>query len=280
MAQPKKYFISPDFDCPPNTAILLGNILTDPTLPYESLNTDSLPTLSSDITITTTKTGFKATRSQLRNEKFGIWAQILEGAYGGGVGHNSDNSQEFCFEIDEIETSFIKPSGKTTQEYIRSCVEDEDVQSFFEGSRFKKSVFMIVGLKVAKNARITTGIEVSKEIVAKMMVDGAAAGMQVKVGPQAEIKAQKKESTEWRGEKSFVFAYRLRKITCKKGKIVENTEFNKGAFLDLWSETDKKGDVVLHYLVQEDDAGPEEVTNKEVTSENNDGEEVYFWLKD
>jgi len=139
---------------------------------------------------------------------------------------------------------------------------------------------MIVGLKVAKNARITTGIEESKEIVAKMMVDGAAAGMQVKVGPQAEIKAQKKESTEWRGEKSFVFAYRLRKITCKKAKIVENTEFNKGAFLDLWSETDKKGDVVLHYLVQEDDAGPEEVTNKEITSENNDGEEVYFWLKD
>ncbi len=168
-----------------------------------------------------------------------------------------------------------------TEEYIRSCVEDENVQSFFEGSRFKKSVFMIMGLKVAKNARVTRDVEGSKEIVAKMMVDGAAVGMQVKVGPQAEIKAQKRESTEWRGEKSFVFAYRLRKITCKQGKIVENTEFNKGAFLDLWSETDKKGDVMLHYLVQDDDAGPEEVTNKQVTSENNDGEEeVYFWLKD
>lgn len=120
MAQPNKYFIAPDFACPPNTAMLLGHILTDPALPYESLNTDSLIPAPSSITLITTKTGFSATGSQLSSGKFGIWAQILEGAYGGGVGHNFDNSQDIEFEIDEIETSFIKPAGKETKEYMRS----------------------------------------------------------------------------------------------------------------------------------------------------------------
>jgi hypothetical protein len=29
-----------------------------------------------------------------------------------------------------------------------------------------------------------------------------------------------------------VFGYQLRKIGCKKGKMVQDEEFNKGAFLD------------------------------------------------
>jgi hypothetical protein len=253
MVQPNKYFIAPDFDCPPNTAILLGLILTDPALPYESLNTDSLSPPPPLITLTTTKTGFSATRSQLSSGKFGIWAHILEGAYGGGVGHNFDNSQDIEFEIDEIETSFIKPAGKETKEYMRTCVADEDVQQFFEGSRFKKSVYMIVGLKIAKGTKMSKGSERSRETTAKLMVDGTAGGMPLKVGPQAEVKGGSTESTKWKDEKSFVFAYRLRKISCKKGKIIDDVEYNKGAFPDLESNKAGKGETELHYLVEEED---------------------------
>jgi hypothetical protein len=203
MVQPYKYFIAPDFDCPPNTAILLGHILTDPSLPYESLNTDSLSPPLPSVTLTTTKTGFSATRSQLNSGKFGIWAHILDGADGGGVGHNFDNSQDIEFEIDEIETSFIKPAGNETKEYMRTCVAGEDVQQFFEGSRFRKSVYMIVGLKIAKGIRMSKGSERSRKTIAKLMVDGTAGGIPLKVGPQAEVKGGRTESTEWKDEKAL-----------------------------------------------------------------------------
>jgi hypothetical protein len=275
MAQPNKYFITPDFDCPPNTAILLGHILTSPIQPYESLNTDSLAPPPPSITLTTAKTDFLATRSQLISGKFGIWAQIFECAYGAGVGHNFNNSQDIEFEIDEIETSFIKPSGKETKEYMRSCVEDEDVQAFFEGSRFKKSVYMIVGLKIAKGAKISSGAKKSEETTAKVMVDGTAGGVPVRVGPQVEVKRERRERVAWRDEKSFVFAYRLRKITCKRGIIVDDVEFNKGAFLDLKSSEGRKGSKDLHYLVEED-IGLEGNAGKKA-NEVEDGEELFIW---
>ena len=37
-----------------------------------------------------------------------------------------------------------------------------------------------------------------------------------------------KGSTEWRDKKSFVLGYWLGKMTCKKGKIVDYVEFDKG----------------------------------------------------
>ncbi|KAH6698158.1 hypothetical protein BKA61DRAFT_710149 [Leptodontidium sp. MPI-SDFR-AT-0119] len=265
----------PTSTAPPSTAILIGHILTDPALPYESLNTDSHTPAPPSTTLTTTKTGFLATRSQLSSGKFGIWAQVLEGAFGGMVGHSFDNSQDLDFEIDEIETSFMKPAGKETKEYLRGCVEDGDVQAFLEESRFKKSVYMIVGLKIAKGAKVRKGSERSSETTAQLMIDGTAGGVPVKAGPEVEIKKDRQESTEWIDEKSFVFAYRLRKITCKKGKIVEDVEYNKGAFLDLESSVDLREEKGLHYLVENEDVDLEGKEGKEEIDEEE--EATFLW---
>lgn len=278
MAQPNKYFIAPDFDCPPNTAILLGHILTSPLQPYESLNTDSLVPPPPSITLTTTKTGFSATRSQLSSGKFGIYSQILQGAYGGGeVGHNFDNSQDIEFEIDEVETTFIKPAGRETREFMNICVEDEDVQAYFKGSRFRKSVYMIVGLKIVKGVNVSKGAEKSIETTAMIMVDGMAGGVPMNIGPQVKVKRERKEGTQWRDEKSIVFAYRLRKITCKKGKIVEDAEFNKGAFLDTELGKGEMGSNELHYLVEEEDVDLEGNAREKVSEVENGEEDIFMW---
>jgi hypothetical protein len=252
MNQPKTYFLAPDFDCPPETAIKLGQIITEPSTPYESLNADDLIPVPSSLTISTSKTGFTARRSQVRFGKYGIWAQILEGAYGGGVGLNVENSQDGEFSIDEVETTFIKPAEAATQDYLRKSLESEGVRSYFEGSRFRKSVFVIVGLKIAKGAKVNTGSAGSKGGVAKLMVDGTGAGLPVKVGPEVEGKVGMDESMEWKDEKSFVFAYRLRKVTCKKGKLIEDTAFDKGAFLDGEKEA-REEDTELQYLIEDAD---------------------------
>jgi hypothetical protein len=110
MVQPKKYFLAPDFDYPPNTAIRLGHILSSLITPYKSLNADELIPVPPENTICTSKTGFSATGSKLRSSTVGVWAQIFEGAFGGGeLDHNFDKTQDITFAVDEVETTFIKP---------------------------------------------------------------------------------------------------------------------------------------------------------------------------
>lgn len=165
---------------------------------------------------------------------------------------NVENSQDRDFSIDQVDTTFIKPAGAATQDYLRKSLESEGVRGYFEGSRFKKSCFMIVGLKIAKGAKVHTGSARNKDGMAKLMVDGTGAGLPVKVGPEVEAKVGMDESMEWKDEKSFVFAYRLRKVTCKKGKPAEDTAFNKGAFLDGEKKA-REEETELHYLIEDED---------------------------
>jgi len=259
MAQPKTYFLAPDFDCPPDTAIRVGHILSSPKDPYETLNHDELVPVPSSIAISTTKTGFTATRSQLHSGTYGVFAQILEGAYGAGVSYSHENNREATFGIDELITTFIQPAGKETKEYIQKSVEVDGVREYFEGSRFRKSVYMIVGLKIAKGAKISHGLKKSKEGVLDLMADGSAVGIPAQVGPKFEHKKETGEGMKWEDEKSFVFAYRLRKITCKKGKVKEDEAFAKGAFLDAGSGLTKAAEEEeVHYLIEEEDVDIEE----------------------
>jgi hypothetical protein len=108
------------------------------------------------------------------------------------------------------------------------------------------------------------------------MVDGTSAGLPVKAGPQVEVKGERKENTEWKDEKEFIFAYRLRKTTCKRGKVVEDVEFNKGAFLDFESSKSWKSDTELHYFFEDEDIDLEGNVGEKL-SEVEDGGEVFMY---
>jgi hypothetical protein len=88
------------------------------------------------------------------------------------------------------------------------------------------------------------------------MLDGTAAGVPVSVGPDVERRVEREEAVKWRDERSFVFAYRVRKVSCRKGKMVKDEAFNKGAFLDM-EKKGEGGDDELYYAIGEDDEGLE-----------------------
>lgn len=162
------------------------------------------------------------------------------------------------FEVEELETTFMRPSGEGSKEFIRECVESDGVREYFEGSRWRKAVYMIVGLKIAKGARISKGSKRSKEGALDLMADGTAVGLPgVKVGPKVEGKVERGKGVEWEDEKSFVFAYRLRRIVCRKGKVRNDEAFSKGAFLDAGSG-EGEGEDEVRVLVGEEDVGAEE----------------------
>lgn len=115
---------------------------------------------------------------------------------------------------------------------------------------------MIIGPKVVKGVKVRIGSARGKEGVAKLMVDGTGARIPVQFGPQAEMKVESEERMEW-NERGYVLAYRLRKIACEKGKLVEGVTFNKGGFLDAGKMAREEEDAELHYLIDDEDTGAE-----------------------
>ncbi|KAI9668912.1 MAG: hypothetical protein M1829_005224 [Trizodia sp. TS-e1964] len=225
LTQPQKYFLPPDFDCPPDTRIRIGHVLTSPTLPYEPLNEDTLTPPPAALTLSTTKSGFTSTRSQLSTLSCGVWAPILELAFGASLGANlkRESWDEIEFAIDELDTTFISVAGAAAKAYIRSCVETEYVEAYLRGRMFRKSLYVVVGIKVARGARVEAGSG---------------------------------ERMAWRDEKSFVFGYQVRKVWCRKGEMVRDREFGKGAFLDAEQSEEEREELVFD--VGEEDVGIEE----------------------
>jgi hypothetical protein len=179
----KSYFLAPNFSVSPNTAIALGHIITHPEQPLESLNSDDRLPVPESVIFNSEEKGFKATRNQVRDGKFGVWATVLEGAgFGGGTGVDFNSSKDDVFNIDLLKTTFMWPAPKATKDYIRESVELDGVASFLTASRYKKPVYMITGLKIAQGASVTSGGQKGQSVATKLMVDRSPGGVPVRLG--------------------------------------------------------------------------------------------------
>ncbi|KAF4627634.1 hypothetical protein G7Y89_g10519 [Cudoniella acicularis] len=113
----KSYLLVRDFDNAPDDAIQLGHILSDATDPLSSLNADDRLDVPSSIIKISSKMGFTATRGQVRDGKFGIWAQILEGTtFGGSV--NFSRIKNDIYTIEKVDTSFMWLAPAAAKAYI------------------------------------------------------------------------------------------------------------------------------------------------------------------
>jgi hypothetical protein len=224
----KTYFLPPDFDAPPppDGPIRLGNIISKPLDPFYTLNSNNPATPLSSLTYTTPKTSFRATRNKMRSGEAGVWVKVLESFDFKMVG-KYEKCAEDLFVVDRIETEFFVPS----REYLMDSVGVKGVGDFLKAGRWKKlDVFIITGIKVARGAKIVLGKkkEVGGDVSAG--IDVNPAGVNVKVGLKAGVKATEDESTEFEGD-SFILAYQVRKIICKKGKVLGSEEYSDGAVL-------------------------------------------------
>ena len=254
----KTYFLTPDFDSPPDGPIMLGHLLTDPDEPLEALNPDDRIALPEGIYFKTTKKGLTTTAKWNRELKVGLWAQILEGAIGGGIGIKNSKGTDDNLAVNAMETTFIWPAPAATKKYIKESLLLPGVKSYIEGSQYKHPVYMVVGLKIArKGASLTSETSKSHEEKAALMVDGKAAGVAAEVGPQYARKSTDKESITFEDTDDFVFAYRLRKIVCSKDGTFRDEAFDTGALFD--SEGAKTGDDTIPFVV-----GKEDVTGEDL----------------
>jgi len=268
----KSYFLVRDFDCPPDDAIQLGHILSDHTDPLSSLNADERLPLPPSVVKSLPKTGFSATRQKVHDGKFGLWAQILEGAtFGGGVGVNFSSNKNDVYTVQTLVTSWMWLAPAAATKYVEDSVKLDGVQRFLKGARYKKPVYMITGLKVAKGAAVNSKDKGENEMVAKLMADGTAAGLPLKAGPQAQCSATVDSETAFEtAPADFVFAYQLRKLTCSKKKATKIEEHIKGAMFD--SETQSAPDELEIVIADTDVIAAEVNCAEEIIIQEQDGE--------
>jgi hypothetical protein len=271
----KTYILVPNFDIPaegPN-AMRLGHIIFDPTNPNIPLNRSTVVPFTDDlIPARTVKPGWTGTISQLREKKFGIWARFLEiiGLRGKISVHSiGDNDNYFTFE--SLETIYIDPSD----EYVKKSMDVDGVKRFLEAGRFKKPVYMITGMKIARGASAIGSQTVVHGGEAKLGFDGTFSGVPVALGPEVEVSSSKTNAVSFEGAEGFAFAIRLRKISYKMGRDLVHREYREGVVLDdddeVGEEEEEEGVEVLGIdLKDEEFIG---VTSMRVAEED-DGSEV------
>jgi hypothetical protein len=222
----KTYFLPADFDNPPEGPIRLGNVIAKPLDPLYTLNKNTPVTPLDSQIYSTPKNTFKATRGKMRSGEAGVWAQILE-SIDFKIQGKYERSAEDTYIIDTIDTSFFVPSI----EYLQKSVAPQGVVNHLKASRWRNpDLFVITGIKVAKGAKIVLGKKKSVGGAASGSFDGKSSGLPFKAGGSASAEAVTDESTEFTGD-NFVLAYQLRKIICKKGKVVGSEEYKDGAML-------------------------------------------------
>lgn len=274
----KTYFLSPNVDYPPSSNISLGRIWTDPSDPGTCINPDGpLPFPSNMQVQHGHKTDWRHKTSGEHKGVIGIWARFLQvvglDAEARVTWHNSNGD---TYEFKKLDTDFIDP----TTEYYKQSVLAPSVAQYIVETKFRKSIYMITGVKIARGADVEQARSEEAGTHLRIGVNGTTAGSPVAAGPEVSISSSGSETTSSKGSSDFVFAYRLREIYYSKGKV-KHREHNKGALQDLsGSSTEKsKGDVfvnlpleILGYAV-EDVSGEDSAVSKGLAVDEDNGEE-------
>lgn len=226
--QKKTFFLCPTWDYHPDGPIKLGNIILSPSAPTEALNCfDGAPLTPDALFPSTTKTGVTWSKEKLHSGRYGLWNAFLTGL---GVAANvsHDYSAEQLYVFDAIDTTEFIP----TSEYLRRSMASPPVVSFLEKSRFRKHLYMITALKIARGARVKSAHGWS--LGAEIRVDPAYAISRapVTLGPEIREKWKGGESSSFDSSSDFVFAFRLRKIVIHRNGKITHHEYTKRAMYD------------------------------------------------
>lgn len=273
------YFLTPDFDIPPppHGPLRLGNIINDIKDPLYALNSNKtiLP-LDSRI-YTTLKQGFTATRSDVQAGKAGIWAKVaMATGLRGEATLKFDNISNDIFEVREIETAFFTP----TQEYLEQSMNTPSVKKWLEASRWRKTVYMIVGLKIAKGISVRSSKYQGRGGQVEVK-GGAHTAVPFQAGAELSGSASNTMNNSFEESCDIVFGFRLRKICYKRGRSINHESFNTGA---LFGEDENMSERPPAPFVEITGMGVEEVSLEDLNDpgcilvSGTDGDEDCLWI--
>lgn len=151
---PPSYHVVPCFDIPAKGGPLQLGIVVDDLLSLRPLNRGAICLIPDSLRYEPThRPGFHQPFSRLRNEYCGIWPrELVLQEIGGGIQTSEVLLNERTAACDAIVTIYFDPD----QKYINHSFSCDGVKDYFEGSGYEEDVYMITGLKIAKQLRFST----------------------------------------------------------------------------------------------------------------------------
>ncbi|KAJ8120699.1 hypothetical protein ONZ43_g2659 [Nemania bipapillata] len=227
----KTYFLAPNFDYAPGGPLCLGRILTNPFDPGTGINTDTPISFPATMPVNrTVKMDWKAETKRQKGVIVGVWLEFLKFV---GITFELDVDGDFeeksVYDIDALETESIEP----TKDYIQQTVLDQRVSSHIAESGYRKPIYMITGVKIARGATAYLEKRRVSGIQGRVGTDLLSGGLPVTVGPNMGFRRDRRDLFAFDGGSDFVFAYRLREIYYERNLRIKDKQYTKGALYEL-----------------------------------------------
>lgn len=231
------YFLAPNWTCHPGSQIAIGNIIIDPLKPHRPL---SKALLSSTLPTTTSpEKNWSLSVETATTLSASLWTIFLE-KININISANRERIRANKFTMSRLETTYLLDDP--SPDYVKARCNDPAVKDFMRlDSVLCKPVYMISGLKVAKDFRLEGEKSLSRGISAET---GAEVQPELSVGGGAGVQHKNRVADEFEAEGDIVFAYQLIKIKPKgwsKEKRFDVSEFqHRQAFLSEKGESEEE----------------------------------------
>ncbi|KAI0140284.1 hypothetical protein BJ166DRAFT_542639 [Pestalotiopsis sp. NC0098] len=228
------YLPSPNWDIPATSdVVVLGRIIKDPKDPQSRVPGSGVLPVPSSAIYEGEKTDWETNLEKMRSGTIGLWAKCMQ-FISGGMSFSQLKSSLEDHKFAVLETSYILPD----EVYLAQAVEDAGVQAYLQVHHWRKPVYMITGIKIAKGASVSTESRSAKSIEGEVKVDATTVGANVEAGPEAKWDSEKKRGISYGGSSDYIFAYQLTRMMPKqKGTRFKNHKFVTGALYGKDEET-------------------------------------------
>jgi hypothetical protein len=223
------------------------------------------------------KGGFEATRSKLESSELGIWARFLVvDGIGGEASFQAKRSQNDTYKFESVDTEYFYP----TPSYISQCLALSDVEEYMKSRDYKKPVYFVMGLKVAKG--VSVRLEGVSEVELKLELGlNNPGGSNIQAGPRVGGKIENKPVSAFTESSDIVVGIQCLKIAYKTGWFSEarklTTEvYSGGTFLG--DDGKKQNEVQFGSL---DAMAPEDYNNCNFAAQRQateQGKEDEIWM--
>ncbi|KAM0414541.1 hypothetical protein ACHAPT_013621 [Fusarium lateritium] len=220
------YIPSPNWDIPADSDILvLGRLIKDPKNPESQVPKSSADPIPPPRIYEGEKTDWQTTLERARSGTIGIWAKCLQ-VLGGQLSFSQLKSAMEDHKFTNLETKYFLPDD----DYLAQALQDPGVQAYFEVHNWRKPVYLITGIKIAKGASVTTESSMERSVQAELKVDATTLGASAEAGPEGSWTSKDRRGISYAGSTDYIFAYRLTRMKPKRrGQAVSNESFVKGA---------------------------------------------------
>jgi hypothetical protein len=230
------WFLPRTRDRPVASAMSLGDIIASPRTPEEALNDDPPPAIPPTLLRTREEKSWSWIKEFERSRGGGVFGSFLQLlGIGGEIDSTVDRTHTAVYAADRMLTEEFLPDKR----YLAQSLQDDGVRDMFVGPGHKSKVYMITGLKIAYGA--TKAVEMMKKrgIHAQIGLDASAVGapLTLLVGPMVHFSSSMTEKLA-AGSSDFVFGFKLRRLSYKKGVVIDEA-YDRGAQYGL-GESDGK----------------------------------------